>query len=146
MPPFLQGFLRLTDDQKNKLEAAEKDAAEKLGKVLTDDQRSRSADKPLGWASAAARQADVCRAPGPAQADGRSGTATRRRAERRRRQARLAPEGRPEEALKQMQEMAKGFQGGPPGGPPGSRASPAWGRAAEAACSAPCVTPRTSLG
>ena len=120
VPPFLQGFLRLTDDQKKQLEAAEKDAAEKLGKVLTDDQKKQMADKPLGFGelpppgklTSAALQdrlkltddqkkqlADVQK-----DADDRLDS--------------LLKDDQKKQ-LKQMQEMAKGFQGGPPGGPPG---------------------------
>ncbi len=120
LPPFLQGFLRLTDDQKKQLQVGEKNAAEKLGKVLTDDQKKQLEDRPLGFGelpqpgklmSAALEQrlkltddqkkqiADIQK-----DADDKLDT--------------LLKDDQKKQ-LKQMQDMARGFPGGPPGGPPG---------------------------
>jgi hypothetical protein len=49
LPAFLQGALNLTDEQKKQLEATEKDLGEKLGKLLTDEQKKRFEERPTGF-------------------------------------------------------------------------------------------------
>ena len=49
LPPFLQNALNFTALQKKQLGAAEKDVAEKLGKVLTQDQKKELQQRPRGF-------------------------------------------------------------------------------------------------
>ena len=120
VPAFLQGFLRLTDDQKKQLEAAEKDAAEKLAKILTDDQKKQFEDKPLGFTElpppgklmSAALQDRL-----KLTDDQKKQIADVQKDADDKLDALLKDDQKKQ--LKQMQDMAKGFQGGPPGGPPG---------------------------
>jgi hypothetical protein len=49
LPPFLQSALNFTAEQKKQLGAAEKDIAEKLGKVLTQDQKKELQQRPRGF-------------------------------------------------------------------------------------------------
>jgi hypothetical protein len=49
LPTFVQGFMNLTADQKKEVEAAEKDAAEKLEKLLSDEQKKAFKDSPPGF-------------------------------------------------------------------------------------------------
>jgi Arylsulfotransferase (ASST) len=49
LPSFLQGFMNLSADQKKDLEAAEKEMGEKLGKLLTDEQKKQFGEKPAGF-------------------------------------------------------------------------------------------------
>jgi hypothetical protein len=46
LPTFLQGVLNLTPEQKKQLEAAEKEIAAKLGKVLTEEQKKQFQERP----------------------------------------------------------------------------------------------------
>ena len=120
LPPFLQGFVRLTDDQKKQLEAAEKDAAEKLDKVLTDDQKKQVGDKPLGFGElpppgklmSAALQDRL-----KLTDDQKKQIADIQKDADDKLDGLLKDDQKKQ--LKQMQDMAKGFPGGPPGGPPG---------------------------
>jgi hypothetical protein len=121
LPTFLQGIMKLTDDQKKELAAAEKEVGEKLGKLLTDDQKKEFEKRPgfgefpkPGELMSSATQerlkltddqkkqlADVQK-----EADGKID--------------KLLKDDQKKQ-LKQMQEMARGFPGGGPpgGGPPG---------------------------
>jgi hypothetical protein len=49
LPSFLQGFMNLSAEQKKLLEAAEKEMAEKLEKLLTDEQKKEFKETPLGF-------------------------------------------------------------------------------------------------
>jgi hypothetical protein len=49
LPGFLQGALSLTDEQKKQVEATEKELGEKLGKLLTDEQKKEFAKPPTGF-------------------------------------------------------------------------------------------------
>jgi hypothetical protein len=49
LPAFLQGTMRLTDDQKKNLAAIEKELGDKLGKTLTDEQKKQFAQRPTGF-------------------------------------------------------------------------------------------------
>ena len=49
LPSFLQNTMRFTTEQKKKLEAAEEDIAEKLGKVLTEEQKKLFQQRPRGF-------------------------------------------------------------------------------------------------
>jgi hypothetical protein len=49
LPSFLQGAMRFTSDQKKDLGAIEKDLGDKLGKLLTDDQKKQFAERPTGF-------------------------------------------------------------------------------------------------
>jgi hypothetical protein len=49
LPGFLQGMMQLSDEQKKKLEAAEKDAGESLGKLLTAEQKKEFEKGPVGF-------------------------------------------------------------------------------------------------
>jgi hypothetical protein len=48
LPPFIQDRLKLTDEQKKKLEELQKDVDSKLGKILTDDQKKQLKDMQEG--------------------------------------------------------------------------------------------------
>src|SRR5207249_3180872 len=48
MSPFLQDRLQLSDGQKKQLEALQKEADEKLGQILTDEQKGHFKDMPDG--------------------------------------------------------------------------------------------------
>jgi hypothetical protein len=120
LPTFLQGTMKLTAEQKKELEAAEKELGEKLGKLLTDEQKKQLQDRtggPLGFAPPGQLMA-------PAAADRLKLTD-----EQKKQLAELQKEADgkldtllkddQKKQLKQMQDLAKGFPGGPPGGPPG---------------------------
>jgi hypothetical protein len=47
LPPFLQGIMNMSADQKKQLETAEKELGDKLGKVLTDEQKKKYAEGPV---------------------------------------------------------------------------------------------------
>jgi hypothetical protein len=49
LPSFLQNTMNFTSEQKKQLEAAEKETAEKLGKLLTEEQKKLSQQRPLGF-------------------------------------------------------------------------------------------------
>jgi hypothetical protein len=120
LPAFLQGVMKLTDEQKKELAAAEKEIGEKLGKLLTDEQKKEFEKKPgfgefpkPGELMASATQerlkltadqkkqlADVQK-----EADGKID--------------KLLKDDQKKQ-LKQMQDLARNFPVGPPGGgPPG---------------------------
>jgi Spy/CpxP family protein refolding chaperone len=49
LPAFVQGAIKLTDEQKKQLEATEKDLGEKLGKMLDDEQKKQFEKGPVGF-------------------------------------------------------------------------------------------------
>jgi hypothetical protein len=49
LSPFVQRPMNLTTEQKKQLESAESDIAEKLGKVLTEEQKKQFQEKPRGF-------------------------------------------------------------------------------------------------
>ena len=111
--------MKLSEDQKKQLEGAEKDAAEKLGKVLTDDQKKQVDDKPLGFGElpppgklmSAALQDRL-----KLTDDQKKQIAEIQKDADDKLDGLLKDDQKKQ--LKQMQDMAKGFPGGPPGGPP----------------------------
>jgi hypothetical protein len=122
LAPFLQGALNLTDDQKKQLEAAEKEAGDKLGKVLTDEQKKTFGERPMGF--------DLGSLPQPGQLVATAAVDRMKLSDEQKTQlAELQKEvdGKLDGVLKddqkkqfkQMQDFAKAFAGGRPGGPPG---------------------------
>jgi Arylsulfotransferase (ASST) len=122
LPSFLQGMMNLNADQKKELETAEKEIAEKLGKMLTDEQKKKFADGPIGFG------------PGNMLAPGQlMATAAVERLklsdEQKKQLAELQKDADgkldgilkddQKKQFKQMQDFAKGFGGPPGGGPPG---------------------------
>jgi hypothetical protein len=119
LPSFLQGVMKFTDDQKNQLEAAEKEWAEKLGKVLTDEQKKQFEEKPLGFGElppAGQFLSSAVQDRLKLTAEQRKQLAELQKDADGKLEAMLKDEQKKQ--LKQMQDMAKGFPGGPPGGPP----------------------------
>jgi hypothetical protein len=125
LPSFLQGVLNLTAEQKSQLAAAEKDLGDKLGKMLTDEQKKRFPDGPGGFGPGSFPAPGQLLAPAvrerlkltedqqkrmaaiQKEADDKVGT--------------ILKDGQKKQ-LKEMQDFAKGFAGfpgGPRGGPPG---------------------------
>ena len=49
LPPFLQDRLKLSDKQKKQLEALQKDVDDKLGKILSDEQKSQLKEMRQGF-------------------------------------------------------------------------------------------------
>ena len=134
LPPFLQGFMSFSPEQKNRLEAAENEIGEKLTKTLTAEQKKQFETRPRGFA------------PGDLPLPGQlmaAAVADRLKltADQKRQLAGLQKEAdgkldailktEQKKQLKQMQDMARRFAGGgpgrfpggppagPPGGPPG---------------------------
>jgi hypothetical protein len=123
LPPFLQGALNLTDDQKKELAAAEKEVGDSLGKLLSDEQKKTFAERPTGFTPGSFPQPGQLVATAVAErmklrddqkqqlaelqrdADGKLGD--------------ILKEDQKKQ-LKQMQDFAKGLAGGPPGPPPGA--------------------------
>jgi hypothetical protein len=119
LPSFLQGPLNLTADQKKQLEALEKDLAEQLGKLLTDEQKKKFEERLAGFAP------DNFAAPGQLLA---SGVVERMKLteEQKKQLAALQKDadGRLEKLLKddqkkQLKEMRDSARNAPRGGPPG---------------------------
>ena len=153
LPSFLQGFMNLTDDQKKQLEAAEKETAEKLGKVLTDEQKKQFEEKPLGFGP---------ELPPPGQLmstaveerlklTDEQKKQTGRIAEGRRRQARRASSRTiRRSSSSRCRTWPRAFPGGPPGGfpavLPAAPGFPGFGPAGGGGLFRARVTPRTSLG
>jgi hypothetical protein len=141
LPPFLQGGLNLTGEQKKQLEATEKALGEKLGKLLTAEQKKRLAERPTGF--------DPRNFPAPGQLLARGVQERMKLSEDQQKElAELQKEadGQVDQLLKddqkkrfkEMQDFAKRFVGGPPGGgppgggppgggPPGGRGGPRGG-------------------
>ncbi|HVS39557.1 MAG TPA: aryl-sulfate sulfotransferase, partial [Gemmataceae bacterium] len=120
LPSFLQGFLRLTDDEKKQLDAVEKEAAEKLTKILTADQKKQFEEKPLGFGEL----------PPPGKLLSAAVQDRLKLTDDQKKQVQEAQKAADEKLagvltddqkkqLKQMQDGARMFAGGPPGGFPG---------------------------
>jgi hypothetical protein len=122
LPAFLQGALGLNEEQRKQLEALEKDLGEKLGKMLTEEQKKQFAQRPGGFG------------PGALPAPGHLLAANDKdrlklTEEQQKHLAELQKEAdgkldtllkdEQKKQLKQMQDFAPGFAGGPPGGGPG---------------------------
>jgi hypothetical protein len=131
LPPFLQGALNLTGEQKKQLEAAEKEVGDRLGKVLTEEQRKAFAERPTGF--------DPRNFPQPGQLVAAAVAERMKLTDEQKQQlAELQKEADgkldtllkddQKKQLKQMQDFAKGFAGGGPGGgPPGGPGGPPGG-------------------
>jgi hypothetical protein len=129
LPSFLQGALRLDGEQKNQLEVAEKDLGEKLGKMLTDEQKEKFAEGPGGFAPGMMPAPGQLMAPAVVERVKLSVEQKKQLAE-----VQKESDGKldsllkddQKKQLKQMQEFAKRFAAGPPGGafggPPGGGA------------------------
>ena len=127
LPPFLQLALKLTAQQRKELQAAEKEVAAKLDKLLTDKQKKQLQE---GGAVGAF--------PEPGQLLPRSvQDRLQLTAEDRKQLAELQKEAdarldallkdEQKKQLKAMRNMARAFRGGPPGGFPGAFAAAAGG-------------------
>ena len=120
LPAFLQGVLNLTPEQKDKLSAAERETAEKLAKVLTDDQKKQFEEKPLGFGElppAGQLLSSAVQGRLKLTDEQKKQAAEVQKAADEKLAAILKDDQKKQ--LKQMADMAKGFPGGPPGGPPG---------------------------
>jgi hypothetical protein len=118
LPPFLQGPMNLNAEQKKQLEAVEKELGEKLGKMLTDEQKKTIAARPAGFGPGSL--------PAPGQLMASAVVERLKLSDEQKKQlADLQKEAdgklagllkdEQKKQLKQMQEFAKGFTG-PPGG------------------------------
>ncbi len=124
LPSFLQGAMRLTNDQKKELAAVEKELGDKLAKMLTDRQQKQFARRPTGF--------DPKNMPLPGQLMP-SGAQERLKLtdEQKKQLAELQKDAdgkldklftdAQKKQFKQMVQFSKAFQGGPrgPGGPGG---------------------------
>jgi Arylsulfotransferase (ASST) len=122
LPSFLQGMMNLNADQKKELETAEKEIAEKLGKMLTDEQKKKFADGPIGFGPG--------NMPAPGQLMATAAVERLKLSDEQKKQlAELQKDADgkldgilkddQKKQFKQMQDFAKGFGGPPGGGPPG---------------------------
>jgi hypothetical protein len=126
LPSFLQGGLNLSADQKKQLAEAEKDIGEKLGKLLTDEQKKKFAEGPGGFGPGSFAAPGQLIAPAVVERLKLSEEQTKQLAE-----IQKDADGKldglfnddQKKQFKQMKDFAKGFAGGPPGGgrggPPG---------------------------
>ncbi len=126
LPPFLQGFMNFTDDQKKQLTDAEKETADKLAKVFTDEQKKQFEEKPLAFGELppAGRLLSPAVQDRLKLTDGQKKQAADVQKGVDDKLAEMLKDGQKKQ-LKQMQDMAKGFPGAPPGPPPGG--PPAFG-------------------
>jgi hypothetical protein len=132
LPSFLRDALNLTAEQKKELEAAEKEIGEKLGKMLTDEQKKQAQERPMGFA------------PGNFAAPGQLLAAAvverlKLTEEQKKQLAEIQKDSdskldaifkdEQKKQFKQMQDFARQFAGGPPGGGPpgGGRGGPPGG-------------------
>ncbi len=128
LPSFVQGFMNLKAEQKKDLETAEKELGEKLEKLLTDEQKKDYKDKPGGFADFA----PVGQLMATAVQDRLKLTADQKKQLA---ELQKDADGKLDKILddaqkkqvKQMQEMAKTFAGGPPGGGPPGGGFPGFG-------------------
>jgi Arylsulfotransferase (ASST) len=118
LPSFLQGILNLSADQKKQLEAVEKESADKLATLLTDEQKKLFEQRvgfggftPAGQLMSSATQARL-----RLTADQKEQLAEVQKAVDGKLDAFLKDEQKKQ--LKDMQGMARGIPGGPPGGFP----------------------------
>jgi Arylsulfotransferase (ASST) len=120
LPPFLQGVLNLTAEQKDQLATAEKEMAAKLAKVLTDNQKKLFEEKPLGFGElppAGQLLSSAVQDRLKLTDEQKKQAADIQKAADEKLAAILKDDQKKQ--LKQMVDMAKGFPGGPPGGLPG---------------------------
>jgi hypothetical protein len=123
LPGFLQGMIGLDDEQKKKLDAAETDLGDKLGKLLTEEQKKDIAKGPGSFGFG-----------GPPPAPGQllpPGIQERLKLSEKQQKDLAALQEEADGALdrllkddqkkqlKQMRDFGKGFKGGPFGGPGG---------------------------
>jgi hypothetical protein len=121
LPGFLQGAMNFTDEQKKQLEAAEKEVGDRLGNLLTEEQKKAFAERPTGF--------DPRNFPQPGQLVA-AGVVERMKLtdEQKQQLAELQKEADgkldgilkddQKKQFKQMQDFAKTFAAGRPGGPP----------------------------
>ncbi len=134
LPTFLQGMMRLSDDQKKLLAGAEKDLGEKLDKLLTDEQKKKFAEGPGGFGPGSTPAPGQLIAPAVVEKLKLSEEQTKKLAEIQK-EADDKLEGLfnddQKKQFKQMKDFAKNFGGGPPGGgrggPPGGGGFPGFG-------------------
>jgi hypothetical protein len=136
LPSFLQGALGLSADQKKQLDDAEKELAEKLGKLLTEEQKKTFAAGPGGFGPGSL--------PAPGQLIAQAVVEKLKLSEEQTKQLTEIQKEADEKLdgvfnddqkkrFKQMKDFAKGFpggggRGGPPGfGPPGGGGGPPGG-------------------
>jgi hypothetical protein len=122
LPSFLQGTLKLSDEQKKQLEETEKELGKKLGTLLTDEQRKKFAEGPAGFGPGSM--------PAPGQLLAAAAVDRMKLTDEQKKElAELQKDADSKidallkddqkKQLKQMQDFAKGFGGPPAGGPPG---------------------------
>jgi hypothetical protein len=119
--PFVQGPMNLSAEQKKQLEAAEKEIGEKLGKMLSDEQKKKFAE-PIGFGPGSLPAPGQLMAPAAVERLKLTDEQKKQLAE-----IQKESDGKLDGLLKddqkkqfkQMQEFAKGFAGPPGGGPPG---------------------------
>jgi hypothetical protein len=122
LPVFLHGILKLDGAQKMRLDAMEKELGEKLGKMLSDDQKKKFAEGPGGFVPGSVPAPGQLLAPAVVERLKLSDQQKKQLAEvQKEADSRLVLLLRDDQKtqLTQMQDFAKRFPAGAPGGPPG---------------------------